>query len=182
MRYLDYFRKKFSSMDHRTRIRIGMAICLVLVLAIVISAANTNIAAMEKRRKVRETDLMEMMTLKQRYLSARVSYQQMAGRLAATGPDDSPARIIEEIGIVGKGRRVTPLMGEEREGFIEDAAEVRLDGLSANEAINLLHRLETGSRPVVIKKAAFKTRFDDPSRLDVVLTIALLRPRNQVLR
>jgi general secretion pathway protein M len=91
-------------------------------------------------------------------------------------PDDSPAKIIEEIGIRGKGVKITPLKGEERNGFLEDAADIRIDGLTANEAINLIYRLEKGSRPLVVKKANLKVRFDDPARFDVILTVALLKP------
>jgi len=53
---------------------------------------------------------------------------------------------------------------------------VKLDGLTLNEAVNLLYRLEKGSRPVLVKKANLKTRFDDPALLDLTLTIALLKP------
>jgi general secretion pathway protein M len=60
--------------------------------------------------------------------------------------------------------------------MMEDAADVKIDGLTANEAINLIYRLEKGNRPLLLKKANLRVRFDDPSRLDLVLTIALLKP------
>ena len=65
--------------------------------------------------------------------------------MAATRPDDSPAKIIEEIGIKGKRSQIKPVKGEDRGGYVEDAAEVQIDGLSANEAVNLLFRLEKGA-------------------------------------
>ena len=40
-------------------------------------------------------------------------------------------------------------------------------------------RLEKGVKPVVIKKANLKTRYDDPAKLDVTLNIALLKPAPQ---
>ena len=69
-----------------------------------------------------------------------------------------------------------PVKGEERSGLQEEAADVRIEGLNANEAVNLLYRLEKGSRPVTVRKAALKVRFDDPARLDLSMTIALLKP------
>jgi general secretion pathway protein M len=53
---------------------------------------------------------------------------------------------------------------------------VRIDGLTANEAINLIYRLEKGIRPLSVKKANLRVRFDDPSRFDLALTVALLKP------
>ncbi len=166
-------------MSHATRVRLGIGISVVLFVIILFSALNERITSLEKKRKVREADLVEMMTLKQRFLAAKMTSQRFAGRLAAISPDDSPGKIIEEIGIKGKSSLVTPLKGGERGGYLEDVAEVKLEGLTANEAINLLYQLETGSRPVLVKKANIKTRFDDPSRLDLTLTVALLKPVRQ---
>jgi general secretion pathway protein M len=101
---------------------------------------------------------------------------QQAGKMAMLRPDDSLARIIEEIGIKGKGVKITPLKGEERNGVIEETADVRIEGLTANEMVNLVYRLEKGSRPISLKKANLRVRFDDPSRFDLAMTAALLKP------
>jgi len=179
MKYLNLLKERYDNMGQRERLVWGAGIAAVLLLLILFTAANERIASMEKKRKARESDLVEMMSLKHRYLTAKMTSTQFAGRLAAVRPDDSPARIIDETGIKGKSSRVTPLKGEDREGFTEDAAEVKLEGLSANEAVNLLYRLENGDRPVVVKKANLKTRFDDPARLDLILVVALLKAAPQ---
>lgn len=172
-------REQYAEMDSRTRLRWGIGISLVLFVIILFTTANEHIASMEKRRKARETDLIEMMSLKQRYLAARLASQRFAGRLSGVRGDDTPAKVIEEIGIKGKSSRVTPLKGDQTAGQVEDAAEVKLEGLTANEAVNLLYRLEKGSRPVLVKKANLKTRYDDPSRLDLTLSIALIKAAPQ---
>jgi general secretion pathway protein M len=179
MKYLDLLREQYGNMDPRTRLQWGIGISIGLLFLILFTTANERIASLEKKRKAREADLVEMMALKHRYLSAKVTSQQFAGRLASTRADDSPAKIIEETGIKGKSSRITPLKGETRGGFVEDVAEVKIEGLTANEAVNLLFRLEKGGRPVLVKKANLKTRFDDPSRLDLTLTIALLKATQQ---
>ncbi|RQW89976.1 MAG: general secretion pathway protein GspM [Geobacter sp.] len=175
-KYLDRLKEHYESMDQRTRLYWGAGISLVLLVTILFTTLNERIAVLEKKRKARENDLVEMMALKQRFLSAKLTSQRFAGRLAGVRADDSPAKIIEEIGIKGKSSKITPFKSEERGGFIEDSAEVKLDGLTLNEAVNLLYRLEKGTRPVLVKKANLKTRFDDPSLLDLTLTIALLKP------
>jgi general secretion pathway protein M len=57
-----------------------------------------------------------------------------------------------------------------------------MEGLTSNEAANLLFRLEKGAKPVLIKRASLKTRFDDPARLDLTLTVALLKAAPQAQR
>ncbi|MHC1697127.1 MAG: hypothetical protein AB9919_03480 [Geobacteraceae bacterium] len=175
-RYLELLKERYESMDQRTRLHWGIGISLILLVVILFTTLNGQISVLEKKRKARENDLVEMMTLKQRFLAAKLSSQRLAGRLAGVRADDSPAKIIEEIGIKGKSSKITPLKSEERGGFTEDSAEVKLDGLTLNEAVNLLYRLEKGTRPVLVKKANLKTRFDDPALLDLTLTIALLKP------
>jgi len=175
MSYLKMLAVWYRHLDSRVRLRLGIGIALFLFLMILFSAANDRIGRLKKKLAGREADVAEMLVLKQRYREANAVSQKLANRLTAIRPDDTPARIIEEIGIKGKGSQIKPLKGEERGGYLEDAAEVKIDGLTLNEAVNLIFRLEKGARPVVIKKALLKTRFDDPARLDLTLTVALLK-------
>ncbi len=175
MTAFDRIRDAYGAMDSRTRLRWGYALMAILALAVAFSALHDRIALLEKKRIRREADLVEMMGLKNSVREARAVSQRLTNRMTATRPDETPAKIVEETGIRGKSTRITPMKGEERAGFMEDAAEVKIEGLTANEAVNLLHRLEKGLRPVVVKKALLRTRFDDPARLDLTLTVALLR-------
>lgn len=176
MRPLEIIRDSWQNLDGRTRLRIGYVLIALLAAAVGWSALDVKVRALEKKRAARETVLKELMPLKIAYMSARRSSDQLSGRIAALRPDDSPAKIIEETGIKGKTVKIVPLKGEERSGFIEDAADVRVEGITINEAVNLLYRLEKGSRPLVIKKSNLRVRFDDPSRADLSLVLALLRP------
>ncbi|MRR38221.1 general secretion pathway protein GspM, partial [bacterium] len=126
-----------GAMDSQTRLRWGYALIALLALAVAFSAVHDRIALLEKKRLQREADLVEMMGLKHRFLEARTVSQRLSNRLGAIRPDDTPAKIIEETGIRGKSTRITPVKGEERGGFVEDAAEVKIEGLTANEAVNL---------------------------------------------
>jgi general secretion pathway protein M len=179
MNYLNLLREQYHRLGNRDRLRIGIGIAALLLLAILLTAANDRIGRLKKKLAAREAAVVEMLVLKQRYLEANAVAQRLTNRLAATRPDDSPAKLVEETGIKGKGTQIKPLKGEERGGYLEDVAEIKMDGLSANEAINLLYRLEKGVKPVVIKKASLKTRFDDPARLDLTLTVALLKAAPQ---
>jgi general secretion pathway protein M len=176
MRFLEIIRDRWQGLDGRTRLRCGYALIVLLMAAFGWSALNAKVKALEKKRIARETVLKELLPLKAAYLSARRSSDQLNGRIASLRPDDSPAKIIEDIGIKGKTVKIVPLKGEERSGFTEDAADIRIEGLTLNETVNLLYRLEKGSRPLIIKKYNVRVRFDDPSRCDLTLILALLKP------
>jgi general secretion pathway protein M len=175
MKRLDFLRDAFREMDSRTRTRWGIGIALILLLAIVYTSVTGAISGLSRKRVAREADLMELMLLKQRYLNLKKESERLANRLAAVKADDSPGRVMEEAGFKGKPVQIRPLKGEERGGLQEEQAEMKLEGLTANELVNLLHRLEKGSKPVILKKLLVKTRFDDPAKLDVTLTLALIK-------
>lgn len=176
MRVLEQIRDAWRDLDSRSRLWAGYGLIAVLACALGWSALAAKSAELERKRHAREMVLKELLPLKASYMNARQSADMITGRLSSVRPDDSPAKLIEEIGIRGKGIRITPAKGEQRGTMVEDAAEVRIDGLSMNEALNLIYRLEKGSRPVVLKKANLRMRFDDPTRCDLALTMALLKP------
>jgi len=166
----------WRDLDQRRRLWCGYALIALLAVAMGWSALAAKTAQLERKRAAREAVLKELLPLKVAYHSAKMVSDQQAGKMATLRPDDSLAKIIEEIGIKGKGVKIAPLKGEERSGVIEDTADVRIEGLTANETVNLVYRLEKGGRPISLKKVNLRVRFDDPSRFDLAMTAALLKP------
>lgn len=174
--------EKYRDLDPATRGRMAAVVIALLLLALCYSLLNDQITRLKKRRASREAAVAELMLLSHQYRMASSDAQRLNNRLAAVKSDDTPAKLLEEIGIKGKSSQVKPVKGADRQDVTEDAAEIRVEGVTANEAVNLVYRLEKGTRPVVIKKANLKTRYDDPSRLDVTLVVALLKPLPQERR
>jgi general secretion pathway protein M len=166
----------WRDLDRRSRLWWGYALIVLLAVALGWSALAARTAGLERKRAAREAVLKELLPLRVAYRSAKMISDQQAGKMATLRPDDTLARIIEETGIKGKGVKIAPLKGEERNGVVEDTADVRIEGLTANETVNLVYRLEKGSRLVLLKKANLRVRFDDPSRFDLAMTVALLKP------
>lgn len=169
----------YDDLDQGTRNRLAAAIIALLLLALCYSLLQERIWKLKKKLISREAAVKELLLLGHQYRMARSDAQRLDNRLASVKADDSLSRLVEETGIKGKSTQVKPVKGDERQGMVEDAAEIRIEGVTANEAINLLYRLEKGTRPVVIKKANLKTRYDDPARLDVTLVAAVLKPLPQ---
>lgn len=144
MRPLEIVRDRWQDLDGRTRLWLGYALIVLLAVAVGWSALSAKVQALEKKRTSRESVLKELLPLKAAYMFARRSSDQLSGRMASLLPDDSPAKIIEEIGIKGKSVKIVPVKGEDRSGFVEDAADIRIESVTLNEAINLLYRLERG--------------------------------------
>lgn len=175
MRSLNDVVAMWNELESRTRLRIGYATILALALAMGWTVLAEKVSQVERKRVAREQVLKELMPLKAAYVSSKASHDMLSSRLSTVRADDTPAKILEETGISGKGLKITPLKSEERNGVVEEAADVRIDGLTANEAINLFYRLEKGGRPILVKKANIRVRFDDPSRFDLLFTAVLMK-------
>ncbi len=175
MKRLEHLRDTVREMDRQTRLRWGMVIVFLLLLAVAFNSVNNAIGSLTRKRVAREAELMELMHLKQRYLGLKKESERLTNRLATVKADDSPGRIMEEAGFKGKPVQIRPLKGEDRGGTQEELVEVKIDALTANELVNVLHRLEKGVIPVFLKKLLVKNRFDDPAKLDVTLNVALIR-------
>jgi len=175
MRFLKEAVERWNNLDSRNRLRSGYAVIIVLGLTIAWTALAERVSTLDRKRIAREQTLKELLPLKAAYQSSKTSFDSLSGRLSSVRSEDSPAKILEEIGINGKGIKITPGKGEERNGVLEDVADIRIEGLTANETLNLFYRLEKGSRPVIIKKANLRVRFDDPSRFDLLFTAVLLK-------
>jgi general secretion pathway protein M len=176
MRLLAALSDFWRGLDGRSRLWAGYVLIALLAVCLGWGALAAKTAELERKRKAREVVLKELLPLKVAYRSARLAADQMAGRQAMLRPDDTPAKILEEIGIKGKGTKIVPIKGEERAGFIDETADIRIEGLTANEVINLLYRMEKGSRPMALKKVNVRVRFDDATRFDLGMTASLLKP------
>lgn len=167
-------RTLFDSLDAPVRLRILTGIAVLLLVAIAHSAVERRIDTLARKRAAKEKVLAQLVPLRQRYREASQGARALEARLASLSPEDSIGSIVEGTGIRGKNSQIRSLPSSDR-GV--ERGEVKIDSLTANELVNLLHRLEYGPKPVSIGRAAIKVRFDDPSRLDLALTVTLMRPQ-----
>ena len=81
------------------------------------------------------------------------------------------------LGLKQKIRSVKPLTMKEAPGAVEEEAEVQVERMNINEAVNLFYKIENAPMSIFIKKAAMKASFENPANLDITMTIALVRPK-----
>ncbi len=169
--------EKFGSLEEKTRKILLVAIASVMALAVALSAINSHLSTLARKKLSREQTLKEMMVLRQRHQEATADAQRLSGRISAVAPADTPATIIEQSGIAPKGSiQSKPLPRQDRGNMVEEGAEITISGLSLNEAVNLLYRLEHGTKPLSVKKGIIRSRFNDPAKLDLTIQVSLFKP------
>ncbi|MGO9016026.1 MAG: hypothetical protein ACLQF0_13735 [Dissulfurispiraceae bacterium] len=85
--------------------------------------------------------------------------------------------IFLSLGLKQRIRSVKPLTTQEAPGLVEEEAEVQVERVNINEAVNLFYKIENAPMSIFIKKAAMKASFENPANLDITITIALVRPK-----
>jgi len=176
MSWCNRLKEYWGDLDTRTRLAVGYLAIGCLALALIWSLCAERRDALEKRYRARQAVYTELLALKGAYRAATAQNGELTARLAAVRPDDSVAKVFEETGVKGKGVKIAPLKAEERGTLVEEAANVKIEAVTGNEAVNLIYRLEQEKRPVALKGASLRVRFDDPSRLDLSLDLALMKP------
>ena len=173
---IDNMIEQIHSLEPKTRKLIIFSTAVALILAVAYSSLNTHVKTLVRKKISREQTLKELMVLRQRYQEASAEAQQLTNRMAAVTAGDNPATIIEQTGFVPKGSiQSKPLPRQERGSVVEEGADVTISGISLNEAVNLLQQIEHGPKPLSIKKGNIRARFNEPSKLDLTLQLALFR-------
>lgn len=168
--------KMFAELDETTRRFVVFLAAGVLLAIIGFAAFQQYLARLDKQRISREKALAELLVLRVRHQEALAESSRIKNRLMLVTAEDSPAALIEQIGIAARsGIQVKALPRQEQQGLLEDSAEVTISGLTSNDLVNLLYRLEQHPKPIVVKNILARTRFNDPAKLDLTTTVALYR-------
>jgi general secretion pathway protein M len=56
-----------------------------------------------------------------------------------------------------------------RDGYVESAVELRVNGVTLPEIVSLLERMEESTQPVYIKRLEIKRRYDDKTHFDATV-------------
>lgn len=169
-------KERFNAFNQETRQLLAGIVMAAIIIALAFVLLQNHLAQLERRKVAREQTLTELLSLRQRYQEAALGANRIKNRLSLVTSEDSPLTILERTGIVAKNGILTkPLPPLEKNGLIEESAEISLTGISLNELVNLLHRLEQDPKPVSIKRLVTRTRFNDPAKLDTTITLALYR-------
>lgn len=108
-------------------------------------------------------------------LAARMAEIERKGKLTgAKAVNEAMDDVLRPLGLSGKVSRIERLESQAKN---EEKAEAQIKGLTMNEAVNMLYRLERAPMLLIVRKAEFKASFSSAETLDATLTISLVKPQ-----
>ncbi len=159
---------------------IGGGIILAVLLIVLGSywAYRGSLQKLDRTIAVRSRQIGELELVRQEALQLRQKIQLAEGKLGQSA-DFSLATYVEEQArqlaggaTLAYGRPQAPLTTGDLQ---EETFELKLEKLSYDQVLRLLWMPETAPVPMRIRSMELKKRFDDPTRLDLVMTVSAMR-------
>ncbi len=140
-----------------------------------LAARQTRLGAdLERARR----DAAEIGDLVHRHGALRREVEALEGHAARS--ETSLFARLEDVAVPIVGReRITAMNPARRkvdDRFEEETVDLRLEGISMERMVRLLHALELGDEPVHVARLTLKRQYKDPSALDVTLVVSRLAP------
>ncbi|HXG21451.1 MAG TPA: type II secretion system protein GspM [Methylomirabilota bacterium] len=130
------------------------------------------------RVAAKERELQEVIALRQEYLETKATVERAQ---SAAGVNFSPVAFLENLARSTVGQEkvsaITPTAEEQRDGAVLNAVELRLNGVSLRELVELLYKIETAGPLLHPRQLSMKKRYKDPYTFDVLLTTLAISTR-----
>jgi general secretion pathway protein M len=165
--------------NFRTDRRLLISAAALIILAVSVLLVSTSLS-LNKEGSALRSQKEEIVLLKEDFVELRKKISAIEGKkslMKVEGIIPAIDEIFRSTGLNQKVKSVKPIATRDKKYAIEEEADVEVEKVSMNELINILYRLENAPMVLLIKKARLKTSFEDPSLLNVTMTIGLVKPK-----
>jgi len=100
------------------------------------------------------------------------SKEKKIGLRKTKGVVSTMQQILESMGL--KAKTIKPLEKKKVHEYLEENAELEIDGADLNHIVNLLYKIENSPIPIKIKSTSMKTSFEDPDKFTLKIMLALI--------
>jgi hypothetical protein len=131
---------------------------------------NSNLKASQK----------ELALLKDDYLVLQAKVGAVEGKKTVAdvkGVVQAVDTVFRSLGLNEKVKSVKTTGSREGKYGIEEEAEVQVEKVDMNEMVNIFYKLENAPMVLSVKKTVVKTTFEDPTLLNITMTLSLISPK-----
>lgn len=169
-----------SQLNQRERIFVfagGGILSLVLLYFAILMPYTNAMARLDSQVEGRLRQLQEVQNLKADYLAVKQQSAQMGQRLDKRNFSVLPflENLIEQTAGRANLLSMRPQAPVNRDQFILDSVEIKLEKMTLKQILELLWNIEKGTTPMQVSNLYLKQRFDDQSLLDATIMVSSLR-------
>jgi hypothetical protein len=162
-------------MDRRSLAAGGAIFLCVLAVLLV----NASLSLKRERSSLRE-QRKEILALREEYLSLQSSLNATENRKTTAKPGgivQSVDELFSSMGLNQKVKSVKSTEARDRKYAVEEEALVEIEKVTMNEMTNIFYRIENGPFLLSVRKATIKTSFENPTLLNITMTVDLIKPK-----
>ena len=155
---------------------------LSAVIALLVFMGITLAVNRSSRRKLKsvQNEAASFESVRAEYMKARANLEPYERKLLAPVASASEAvqEAASEAGIKKNLSALKPFAEPASKGFRKSGVEVKIEGITLNELLNLIYRMENHANLLLVKDFALKTRFGSAGLNDVTLQVVLVTKEN----
>ncbi|HKK01515.1 MAG TPA: type II secretion system protein GspM [Desulfuromonadales bacterium] len=167
-----------SQLSQRDRVALivgGAVVLIVLIIFGGILPFQDALSRLDTKIAARERQLRQVETLRSQFLAVQRQLRDADRRLDASR-SFSLFSFIEGITsqVASKENLVymRPQPASSQDGYQENSVEIKLEKIRLDQLVRLLYDIQNADAYLQVKNMRVKTRFDDRTLLDVVLTVS----------
>lgn len=136
--------------------------------------------SLKRERDTLRSQQREMLSLSNEYAGLKNAVDSVEGKKSITkvaGIVQAMDEVFKSMGLGQKVKSVKSTGIREKKFASDEEAEVSVEKVSMNEMVNILYGIENAPMILTVRKASIKTSFDNPSLLNVTMTVGLIKPK-----
>lgn len=157
-----------------------LAISVIALLVIVCAILFEVSLSLKRERDTLRSRQKEMLALSNEYAGLKTAVDMVEGKRSLTKVEGIVQAVDEVFKSMGLGQKVKSVKStgtREKKFASEEEAEVSVEKVTMNEMVNILYRIENAPMILTVRKTSMKASFDNPSLLNVTMTVGLIKPK-----
>jgi general secretion pathway protein M len=158
----------------------GLAVFLFLTMEWFVLPTLDRLNQLDLLIVEKEREIGRFEELRHRYHGTHSRLENIVAKLEKQERGFSLVAYIEQMTMAQQVKHAVvelrPIVSSPIEGYQETAVELALENISLRQAVSLLEALESSPYYLQVKRFSMKSRFSDPSVLDVRLVVSTYAP------
>jgi general secretion pathway protein M len=158
----------------------AVIVLLTLLYVAVIAPYSSLMSRLDRKIALRQEQVSEVAALKNELLLLKEQLLVAEKKVASSGNFSLFSFVEQKVqGVAGKENLIymRPKPATQQDDFEETSLEVKLEKISLQQVVRLLHEMEAADVPLKVKTLQLRNRAGNASLLDVTLDISTLRKK-----
>jgi general secretion pathway protein M len=173
----------YQRLSSRERTLVGLAasaLSVIIVYTMVWQPIEDARVQLARRIQVKQRELIDIQLMRTAYLDLKNQFELRQTIIEKADPRFSlfphiEATVSEVLGGREKIVSMNPQNKDLGGAYREDSVELKLNGVSLQQLVDLMYHIEKGAQPLRLTRLQVKKRPREPSAFDVTATVSMLK-------